>query len=414
MKLVKAKFLKYFVTVLVTAACFWFYYQLDTYPYKVARWFQPLEAAVASVSTKHCSSANSWLEFYVEHAVRYQGAYSAQVAFIDPQRYQHNCEIGYKNKLFGVQVSAEHRYRYASTSKLITSASILNLVRQGKINLQDTLVSFFPEFSRFKDERVRQITIAHLLDHKAGFNRLTASGDPMFMQSNKPWCPKDLEKLQDIRLAFNPGEKQIYSNLGFCLLGEVIHRVTGESYRDYIESQFSLIKRDIKFIKDFYFDDEVRYDFRYEEWFNNSYLKLFDFEALSSAAGLSGSASALAELLWDIHHGKAGSPFLFKNSVSDCNLRKVDGCLRLGINHYQPEKYGIALYYHRGYLPGSSSIAVTDSFGGVTVLLNSGANREQQNPQNEWIRWIYNRLSLYYIMQGQLPLINSLNNVATQ
>lgn len=404
--------IKYVFTVLGLIVSFWFYFQIDTYPYKVARWFQPLEAGLVSVTTKRCSLANSWLGLFIEHAVRYQGAYSSQIAFLDPHEHLHACEIGYKDKLLGVPVIAEHRYRYASTSKLITSAVILSLVQLNKISLDDRLVDFFPELTQFHDERIRQIKISHLLDHKAGFNRLTLNGDPMFLRRNNPWCPNSLSELQKLNLAFDPGEKQIYSNLGFCLLGEVIHRVTGKSYRDYVEQQFSLDKRDIKFIDSFYFDDEVRYDFRYEEWFNNSYLKLFDFDALSPVAGLSGSASALAKLLWDIHHDYADSPFLLSKISPECNLKKIDGCLSLGVSHYQPDPHGLILHYHKGYLPGSTSFAVIDSFGGVTVLVKSGADRPQQNPQNEWIRWTYNRLSLYYILQGKLPILNSLTKVA--
>jgi D-alanyl-D-alanine carboxypeptidase len=401
----KLKFIKYSSTALMIAISFWFYFQLSTYPYKVDRWFQPIQAKLVSTVAKHCSPAYSWLELYVDHTVTYQGAYSAQVAFLDSENQLQHCEIGYKDRLFSIPVNARYRYRYASTSKLVTMAAVINLVGQGKISLDDRLVSFFPELTRFKDGRIVHITIAHLLNHTAGFNRLTLNGDPMFLRRNKPWCPHNISELQVLKLAVNPGEKQIYSNVGYCLLGEVIHRVTGKPYREYMERDFSLAKRDIKFVNNFYYDDEVRYDYRYEEWFNDSYLKLFDFEAISSSAGLSGSATALAQLLWDVHHSQTPSPFVLRTPTTDCNLQKVGGCLNLGVFHYRPEEYGIALHYHQGYLPGSASVAVIDSFGGVTVLVKSGADRDQQNPENEWIRWIYKRLSLYYTLQGKLPIL---------
>lgn len=408
----KSKFIKYSVTSLVIAVSFWCYFQIDTYPYKVDRWLQPLEARLVATKAKQCLSSGSWLKLALDGAAFQHGAYSAQVAFIDAEKKISTCEIGYKNKLFGVSLSERHRYRYASVSKLITTTIILRLEQQGRIGLDDSLIGFLPELIQFQDQRIRQITIEDLLNHRAGFDRLVPSGDPMFLRRNKPWCPNDLQKLQTVRLTSNPGGKQTYSNIGFCLLGEVVHRVTDESYRSYVEQVLSLAKYDIKFINNFYYDDEARYDFRHEELFDNTYLALFDFEALSSAAGLSGSASALATLLWDIHHDKSGSPFLLKLPVSGCNLLKVDGCLSLGVNHYQPNPHGLMLHYHRGYLPGSSSFAVIDSFGGVTVLVMSGADRPQQNPQNEWIRWTYNRLSLYYTLQGKLPILNSLTKVA--
>lgn len=403
----KKKVYEVVLVAFLTGTSFFVYYQISMYPYKVDRWLQPLEARMVSGAAKHCSPASSWLNLSVEHAVRYQGAYSAQIAYKSPYWPLSHCEIGYQKKLLGDQVVPDSRYRYASTSKLITTSAIAALIEDGKIHSEDKLVSFFPELENFADTRIEQITIGHLLNHTAGFNRLTLNGDPMFLRRNKPWCPNNLDKLRTLKLAFNPGEKQIYSNMGYCLLGAVIHRVTGEPYREYIEKQFSLEQRDIKFVNDFYYEDEVRYDYRYEEWYTDSYLKLFDFDAISSVAGLSGSAAALTQLLWDIHHKQEPSPFLLTDIHAQCNLKKINGCLSLGVFHYQHDENGITLHYHEGYLPGASSIAVIDSFGGVTVLVKSGANRPQKNPEHEWIRFIYKRLGLHYTMQGKLPILES-------
>ena len=411
----QSKLIRYPLTAVSIAVSFWFYFQLDTYPYKVARWVQPLEATWVSLFARQCSAGAGepaavepeagWLGAVLHHALTHQGAYSAQVSFVSPQRQATRCTAGYRQQLLGERVNDQSRYRYASTSKLMTTAAIAQLVNAHKIDVNDRLVRFFPELTGFSDARIGQITLAHLLDHSAGFNRLTLSGDPMFLRRNKPWCPRHMQQLQTLTLAFNPGEKHMYSNLGYCLLGEVIHRVTGQDYRTYVEQAFSLRQRNITFIADHYAADEVRYDYRYEEWYNDSYLTLFDFEALSAVAGLSGSASALAGLLWDIHHGAGPSPFARKPAAPCYVLPRLAGCLSGGVFHYQPEPYGIALHYHEGYLPGAASVAVVDSFGGVTVLLKSGANRPQQNPEHGWIRFLYQRLSLHYTLQGQVPVL---------
>lgn len=407
----KLKLLKYCATAIVIALSFWFYFQISTFPYKVARWFQPLEAEVVSVSTSRCSSPSSWLNILLGHAVTRQGAYSAQVAFIDADNFLESCVIGYKNKIFGVRVSEAHRYRYASVTKLITTAIIYDLVRQNKIRYEDTLISFFPEINQLKDSRIRNITVADLLNHRAGFNRLSGGGDPMFSRRKKPWCPHELAQLQTLALAFNPGEKQVYSNMGYCLLGAIVDRVTGEEFRTYAENRYSLSKYNIKFIDGYYLDDEVRYDYRYEEWYDDTYLKIFDFDSISAVAGLSGSANGLAALLWNIHHDSAGSPFEQTPPEAACKLLKTLGCSNMGFNYYRPEKSGIAIHYHEGYLPGVASVAIIDSFGGVTVLLKSGANLYQANSPNAWVPWIYNRLNLHYAMQGKLTILNQLTTV---
>ena len=406
---VKINYLKkigeYFFVGFLVAAGFGVYYQVSMYPYKVDRWLQPLEAKVVSAVTLRCSPAASWLSLMLEHAEFYQGAYSAQAAFIDTTNKLHGCEIGYKDHLFGIRVNAAARYRYASASKLITTAAIVGLANNGVISKADRLVSFFPELGVLKDPRVGEITIEHLLNHSAGFDRLTHGGDPMFSRKSKPWCPRDLSQLQGLTLSFNPGEAQVYSNLGYCLLGEVIHRVSGESYREYISREFLLSSRNIKFIDDRFYGDEVRYDYRYEDWYNNSYLSIFDFDSISSVAGLSGSADALARLLRDIHTGGRASPFVLGTPAVGCKLQEAYGCLSGGLFHYQPEKGGLLLHFHEGYLPGVATVAVIDSYGGVTVLVKSGANRAQQSSNNEWVQWIYSRLSLYYTMQGGLPIL---------
>lgn len=392
----KIKFKKYLLLVVVTAPALWLYYQVDSYPYKVARWLHPVEVLVSQVFTRNCSGESAWLNDTLDYAFKSQGAYSVQVAHRSAEGKLFNCEQGYKKRLFGEQVNSRHRYRYASTSKLITVAAIFQLINQQKVSLDDRLVSFFPELSGFKDARIRDVTIADLLNHRAGFNRLTLNGDPMFLRQKKPWCTHDFHRLEEIGLSFDPGSKQIYSNLGFCILGEIVGRVSGESYRTFTEREYSLVAQNIKFVGDEYFPDEVRYDFRYEEWFNDSYLKLFDFEALSSVAGLSGSASDLANLLWNLHHNKNGSPFARKPTRRDCFGLMVLDCIEDGVFYYQPNGSGLALQFHTGYLPGVVSIAAVDSLGGVTVILKSGADRPQSDFHHEWIPWLYRQLYEHY------------------
>lgn len=407
----KLKLIKYFLTALLTGVFLGLYFQVSTYPYKVDRWLQPLEARVAVATAKNCSPENTWLNMFAEYLVSRQGAYSAQVAFWGANQALDTCQVGFKSTLLGESVSVEHRYRYASVSKLITAAAIFNLVKEDQIHLDDTLVSFLPELVRFRDDRVRQITISHLLNHSAGFNRLGVNGDPMFMLRNKPWCPHDLNQLQSLKLTFNPGEKQIYSNLGYCLLGEIIHRITGKRYQDYVSDEFSFADRNIKFVDNYYYEDEVRYDYRYEEWFSDGYLQKFDFKAVASAAGLSGSAASLAKLLRDINRHVDKSPFIMRSQLANCDVRKIYGCISDGAFHYRPEKNAMTLHFHGGYLPGSTSMAVVDSYGGVLVILMSGARPNQDKPENEWMMWIYKRLSLYYTLQGKLPILDGFNKV---
>src|SRR5690606_9915058 len=147
----------------VGAAFLWFYFQLSTYPYKVARWFQPIEAKIISNFSVNCSQDSGWLKLAAIHGATHQGAYSSQIAYKSPNGQLSHCEIGYQKEFLGRKVKPESRYRYASTSKLITTSAISALIASGKMHLDDKLVSFFPELKNFVDDRVKKITVAHLL-----------------------------------------------------------------------------------------------------------------------------------------------------------------------------------------------------------------------------------------------------------
>lgn len=402
-KIIVQHFIKYLILSFVIAGSFWFYFQLDTYPLKVARWAQPFEAKALPYLTERCEGDSAWLKELLDKSVNLQGAYSVQVAHINADGRLYECSIGYKDHFFGEPINSEHRYRYASVSKLITVAAILNLVDRTKLNLDDRVVNLFPEFSsvELKDRRVSEITIKHLLNHRAGFDRTTLNGDPMFSRTRKPWCPSNLLHLATIDLRFKPGERHVYSNEGFCLLGAVIERVAGEPYRQFLEREYHLESRNIHFADDYYEFDEVRYDFRYDPTFNDFYLKYFDFESASAVAGLSGSATALAQLLQNIHHSNP-SIFTRNPAASACSQEDAFDCSLDGVYFYQPNRRGLALQFHQGYFPGVSSLAVIDSEGGVTVITKSGTDRELALPPNHWVGWVYSLLSERYSIASKV------------
>lgn len=140
-------------------------------------------------------------------------------------------------------VKPDDRFRIASLSKPITATMILKLAESGKLGLDDTVWSHvghlkpLPENAAV-DPRFQQITIRHCLQHSAGFDR-AASFDPMFMPeplmklTTAPVEPATIVRFMLGRpLDFAPGEKYVYSNFGYCMLGRIIERVTGRAYED--------------------------------------------------------------------------------------------------------------------------------------------------------------------------------------
>jgi N-acyl-D-amino-acid deacylase len=145
-------------------------------------------------------------------------------------------------------VAADALFRIASVSKPITSATILKLVDEGELSLDDHPFAILSDLTApsgaTEDPRLADITIRHLLEHAGGWDR-DASGDPMFMSSSiaaalgteAPASTDDVIRyMRGQPLDFDPGSRYVYSNFGYAVLGRVIEKITGEQYEDYVKS----------------------------------------------------------------------------------------------------------------------------------------------------------------------------------
>lgn len=139
-------------------------------------------------------------------------------------------------------------FRIASVSKPITAVGVMKLVEEGKLCLEDhafEILDIDPLQGEITDERINDITIRQLLEHSAGWDR-GVSFDPLFSVIPLTRLPNDLRPLScetlirfmlSTRLNFTPGSRYAYSNIGYCILGEVIEEVSGMPYEEYIQHQ---------------------------------------------------------------------------------------------------------------------------------------------------------------------------------
>lgn len=151
---------------------------------------------------------------------------------------------GWAEEAKGIKMEPSHILRMASVSKLITAAGIMVLQDRDSLSIKDTV--FGPTGilndtlfnSVIKDRNYRKITVEHLLRHQGGFYRdpLFSSRDVMNqMQLDCPPVKEDFYRLVLGRqLRFMPGEWQKYSNFGYLLLSEIIEKVSGKPYEQFI------------------------------------------------------------------------------------------------------------------------------------------------------------------------------------
>jgi N-acyl-D-amino-acid deacylase len=152
--------------------------------------------------------------------------------------------FGYANREKKAPVQPGSLFRIASISKPLTAVAVLQLVERGKLKLDDHVfrVLGLKAPARGFDARWRKITIRHLLEHRGGWDR-DKSFDPMFMSPTicddlkikPPAMPEAIIRyMLGKPLQFEPGSRSAYSNFGYCLLGRVIEKVSGERYEAYV------------------------------------------------------------------------------------------------------------------------------------------------------------------------------------
>jgi len=139
---------------------------------------------------------------------------------------------GLANVEHGVLNTPQTIFRLGSITKQFTAMAILILQEQGKLSVDD-LVSKHVEGG---SESWSEITIHHLLSHTSGIPNFTSLPEyrSTMMLPSPP--AKTLDRVRNLALEFKAGEKFAYSNSGYVLLGQIIEKVAGTSYEEFLRT----------------------------------------------------------------------------------------------------------------------------------------------------------------------------------
>jgi CubicO group peptidase (beta-lactamase class C family) len=141
--------------------------------------------------------------------------------------------FGIANLELNIPIDPQQVFRIGSITKQFTAVAILQLVAAGKIKLDDDVATYVPDFPAIG----HKVTIAQLLNQTSGLPSYT---------DEKSWLttwrtdlkPADLLAFTKGKAPlFTPGTNWAYSNTNYILLGEVIAKVSGESYASYLQTK---------------------------------------------------------------------------------------------------------------------------------------------------------------------------------
>lgn len=135
-------------------------------------------------------------------------------------------------------VTPGHLFRIASVSKPITSVAVFQLIEQGKLKLDDPV--FGPGAILGADfgpppykQHVAGIRLKHLLTHTAG-GWQNDDSDPMFRNPRMDHRQLIAWAIANVPLTNPPGEHYAYSNFGYCVVGRIVEKVTGQPYEQHV------------------------------------------------------------------------------------------------------------------------------------------------------------------------------------
>ena len=136
---------------------------------------------------------------------------------------------GLSNVEHQVPVKPETIFQSGSVGKQFTATAVMMLVEEGKINLEDKISKYFSD----APAGWQNITVRHLLTHTSG-----TTDYPNDFDFRRDYTEDELlKRAEAIPLAFQPGEKWSYSNLGYVVLGILIHKVSGKFYGDFLQER---------------------------------------------------------------------------------------------------------------------------------------------------------------------------------
>ncbi|GAB3902496.1 serine hydrolase [Larkinella knui] len=130
------------------------------------------------------------------------------------------------NTLFGI----------ASNSKAFTAAALGILVDEGKLTWDDKVIDFIPEFRLYHAYVTEEFTIRDLLTHRSGLG--LGAGDLMFFPDSSDFTLKDvIHNLRYLKQTSGFRTKYDYDNLLYMVAGEVVTRVSGKSWEEFVETR---------------------------------------------------------------------------------------------------------------------------------------------------------------------------------
>jgi CubicO group peptidase (beta-lactamase class C family) len=174
------------------------------------------------------------LQPYIERLVQREHIAGMTIAVVEENRVIYEHAFGSRDlRKSDEPTTPESLFHIASITKPFVATAIMQLVEQGKISLDAPVTKYLPYF-RMADDRYKLITVRQILNHTSGIP------DVHDYEWDKPQyddgaAERYVRSMSALKLEFDPGARFKYSNMAFDLLGDLIAKVSGDTFEHYVQ-----------------------------------------------------------------------------------------------------------------------------------------------------------------------------------
>jgi len=274
-------------------------------------------------------------------------------------------------------ITANTIFHTGSVSKIFTALAVMNLVKDGRLSLDDKLVDVVPNLN-FNDKRIQDITIKNLLNHTSGIP------DVMFYNWSKnnqaDATLKNYIRNKKLKVEFAPSTNYKYSNLAYDILGYIVEVSSGQLFEDYVQESIfrptGMYNSDFRF---FQIPDSSRSYPHSKNWFSKNVYQRKTYPYTREHAPSSTLNSSAHELsLWMLSFIQVikneTEPYIFNSMIEEStDLNKNIG---LGFQLYKVG--GKKAFGHYGGDKGFRSyLVISPEDGmGLVILANCDYNED--------------------------------------
>lgn len=191
-------------------------------------------ACVAVLAPVHAEDGSPYadaikaLDALVERERVAAGIPGLSIALIDRDRLVWAKGYGHADAAKKIPATAETVYRVGSVSKLFTDLAVMQLVEEGKLDIDAPISTYLRTFAPKNPFTTKEVTLRQMMSHRSGLIREPPRGS--YFDPEPPSLAQTIASVNDIPLVYEPGQKIKYSNAAIAAVGLTVETVDGRPF----------------------------------------------------------------------------------------------------------------------------------------------------------------------------------------